>query len=248
MARDLSGKRVAILATDGVERVELEQPRGALYGAGADTELLSIHPGEIQARQFDLVSAARSRSTSSSPTPPRMTTTLCCCREAPSTLTSCGSTRTRWRSSGPSPRQASPSRRSATARGHLSLRALSAAADSPPGPACAMICAMRARSRSTSKSSSTASSPPAAPRRTCPLSARRSSSSSPAAGCQASHRRASAVPGDPGFSTSGGYSPGAGDGTEHGGTMSLASAAEMDSAGQLARTRRPVALAATLRR
>src|SRR6201990_627817 len=57
MAPDLSGKRVAILATDGVERVELEQPRGALYGAGADTELLSIHPGEIQARQFDLVSA-----------------------------------------------------------------------------------------------------------------------------------------------------------------------------------------------
>ena len=57
MAHDLSGKRVAILATDGVERIELEQPRGALYGAGADTELLSIHPGEIQARQFDLVSA-----------------------------------------------------------------------------------------------------------------------------------------------------------------------------------------------
>jgi protease I len=57
MARDLSGKRVAILATDGVERIELEQPRGALYGAGAETELLSIHPGEIQARQFDLVSA-----------------------------------------------------------------------------------------------------------------------------------------------------------------------------------------------
>jgi protease I len=30
MARDLSGTRVAILAADGVERVELEQPRGAL--------------------------------------------------------------------------------------------------------------------------------------------------------------------------------------------------------------------------
>jgi len=57
MARDLSGKRVAILATDGVERVELEQPRGALYGAGAHTELLSVDPGEIQARQLDLVSA-----------------------------------------------------------------------------------------------------------------------------------------------------------------------------------------------
>ncbi len=57
MSRDLSGMRVAILATDGVERVELEQPRGALYGAGAETELLSIHTGEIQARQFDLISA-----------------------------------------------------------------------------------------------------------------------------------------------------------------------------------------------
>ena len=57
MARELQGKRIAILATDGVERIELEQPRGALYGAGATSELLSIHPGEIQARQFDMVSA-----------------------------------------------------------------------------------------------------------------------------------------------------------------------------------------------
>jgi len=57
MAHELEGKRIAILATDGVERVELEQPRGALYGAGASSDLLSIHPGEIQARQFDLVSA-----------------------------------------------------------------------------------------------------------------------------------------------------------------------------------------------
>jgi len=47
MARDLGGMRVAILATDGGERIELEQPRGALYGAGAETELLSIHSGEI---------------------------------------------------------------------------------------------------------------------------------------------------------------------------------------------------------
>jgi protease I len=35
MTRDLSGVRVAILAADGVERIELEQPRGALHGAGA---------------------------------------------------------------------------------------------------------------------------------------------------------------------------------------------------------------------
>ena len=57
MTRDLSGMRIAILATDGVERIELEQPRGALYGVGAASDLLSIHSGEIQARQFDMVSA-----------------------------------------------------------------------------------------------------------------------------------------------------------------------------------------------
>ena len=44
----LQGKRVAIIAADMVERVELEQPRKALDDAGATTELLSIKPGEIQ--------------------------------------------------------------------------------------------------------------------------------------------------------------------------------------------------------
>ena len=101
MARDLSGKRVAILATDGVERVELEQPRGALYGAGADAELLSIHPGEIQARQFDLVSAGTfsvdKLVTDASPDD----YDALLLPEAPLTPTSCGSTQTRWRSSGP---------------------------------------------------------------------------------------------------------------------------------------------------
>jgi putative intracellular protease/amidase len=43
MAGELSGKKVAIRATDGVERVELEQPRGAVTDAGAEVELLSIH-------------------------------------------------------------------------------------------------------------------------------------------------------------------------------------------------------------
>lgn len=57
MTQELQGRKVAILATDGVERVELEQPRGALYGVGARTEVLSIHPGEIRARQWDLYSA-----------------------------------------------------------------------------------------------------------------------------------------------------------------------------------------------
>ncbi len=57
MAADLQGKRVAILAADGVERVELEQPREALEQAGAQTEVLSIHGGEIQARENDLDAA-----------------------------------------------------------------------------------------------------------------------------------------------------------------------------------------------
>lgn len=57
MAGELQGKRVAILAADGVERVELEQPRRALDEAGARTVVLSLHPGSIQARNNDLESA-----------------------------------------------------------------------------------------------------------------------------------------------------------------------------------------------
>jgi protease I len=53
----LQGKRIAILATDGVERVELECPRKALHDAGAETELLSLKTGEIRARNNDLESA-----------------------------------------------------------------------------------------------------------------------------------------------------------------------------------------------
>ena len=54
MANELQGKIVAILAADGVEKVELEQPRAALQEAGAQVELLSLKTGEIQARNHDL--------------------------------------------------------------------------------------------------------------------------------------------------------------------------------------------------
>jgi protease I len=50
----LDGKRIAILATDGVERRELEKPRDALADAGGVTQLLSIKPGTIDARDHDL--------------------------------------------------------------------------------------------------------------------------------------------------------------------------------------------------
>ena len=45
----LKGKKVAIIAADMVERIELVEPRKALEQAGAKTELLSIKPGKIDA-------------------------------------------------------------------------------------------------------------------------------------------------------------------------------------------------------
>jgi protease I len=57
VAGALDGRTVAILAADGVERVELEQPRQALDDAGATTVVVSLAPGEIQARNNDLEDA-----------------------------------------------------------------------------------------------------------------------------------------------------------------------------------------------
>jgi protease I len=45
---DLNGKRIAILATDMFEQVEMVEPRKALEQAGARTELISLEEGEIQ--------------------------------------------------------------------------------------------------------------------------------------------------------------------------------------------------------
>jgi protease I len=44
----LKGKKVAIVAADMVERVELVEPRKALEEAGAETDLISLKPGEIK--------------------------------------------------------------------------------------------------------------------------------------------------------------------------------------------------------
>ena len=44
----LKGKRIAIIAADMVEQVELVEPRKALEAAGAETELISMEPGSIQ--------------------------------------------------------------------------------------------------------------------------------------------------------------------------------------------------------
>jgi protease I len=44
----LNGKRIAILATEGFEQSELEQPRAALDEAGAKTEVVSLQDGKIR--------------------------------------------------------------------------------------------------------------------------------------------------------------------------------------------------------
>lgn len=48
MKPKLSGKKVAILAADGFEEVELTKPRKALDDAGAKTSVVSIKSGKIQ--------------------------------------------------------------------------------------------------------------------------------------------------------------------------------------------------------
>lgn len=57
----LEGRRVAILATDGVEEVELTQPRDAVTEAGATVEIVSVDDGEIQAMNGDIQPAGRFR-------------------------------------------------------------------------------------------------------------------------------------------------------------------------------------------
>jgi protease I len=51
MAKQLEGKKIAVLAADMFEQVELVEPWKALEQAGAKPELVSLKPGEI--RGFD---------------------------------------------------------------------------------------------------------------------------------------------------------------------------------------------------
>jgi protease I len=54
MAGRLDGKRIAILATDGVEQVELTRPRDAVEQEGAQTEIISLSDGKFQAMNNDI--------------------------------------------------------------------------------------------------------------------------------------------------------------------------------------------------
>jgi len=71
MAANLNGRKVAILATDGVEQVELTAPWNVLREAQADVSLVSIKNGKIQgfihdekADTFEVDALARSVSAS----------------------------------------------------------------------------------------------------------------------------------------------------------------------------------------
>jgi protease I len=48
MVENLQGKKIAFLATDGVEQVELTEPWKAVEQAGGEPELVSLEPGQIQ--------------------------------------------------------------------------------------------------------------------------------------------------------------------------------------------------------
>ncbi|MEV7228911.1 MULTISPECIES: type 1 glutamine amidotransferase domain-containing protein [Polymorphospora] len=49
MGTTLQGRRIAFLATDGVEEIELTEPRAAVEEAGATADLISLSSGTIQA-------------------------------------------------------------------------------------------------------------------------------------------------------------------------------------------------------
>lgn len=53
MSNSLNGKTIAILATNGVEQVELTEPQAALKESGATVVVVSLKAGEIQGMDHD---------------------------------------------------------------------------------------------------------------------------------------------------------------------------------------------------
>ena len=52
MSGELKGRKIAILATDGFEQVELTDPKKSVEAAGASTEVLSVKDGQIKGWKF----------------------------------------------------------------------------------------------------------------------------------------------------------------------------------------------------
>ncbi len=53
MAGTLHGRKIAFVATNGVEQVELTEPQKALRDAGAEVTVISLKPGKIQGMNHD---------------------------------------------------------------------------------------------------------------------------------------------------------------------------------------------------
>jgi protease I len=51
-SQEIQGMKIAILATDGFEQVELNEPRKAFDQAGAKTSVVSPKDGEIRGWKF----------------------------------------------------------------------------------------------------------------------------------------------------------------------------------------------------
>ncbi|MES1955595.1 type 1 glutamine amidotransferase domain-containing protein [Salinisphaera hydrothermalis] len=54
MADQLNGKKIAFLAADGFEQIELTRPRKDITDAGAEVHLISLESGEIQGMNGDI--------------------------------------------------------------------------------------------------------------------------------------------------------------------------------------------------
>ncbi|KEZ79331.1 type 1 glutamine amidotransferase domain-containing protein [Salinisphaera hydrothermalis] len=54
MAGQLNGKKIAFLAADGFEQIELTRPRKDITDAGAEVHLISLESGEIQGMNGDI--------------------------------------------------------------------------------------------------------------------------------------------------------------------------------------------------
>jgi protease I len=59
MPTNIQGCKVAILATDGVEQVEITEPMRALRDAGAEVSVVAPKPGQIQAMNHDVEAAQK---------------------------------------------------------------------------------------------------------------------------------------------------------------------------------------------
>ena len=88
MSEEIQGKRIAFLAADGVERVELVEPWKAVEEAGAEAVADLARGRRRSGRSTTSTSPTSSRSTRRSATPTPATSTGSCCRAASRTPTS----------------------------------------------------------------------------------------------------------------------------------------------------------------